>query len=46
MNKTEKIIFVYENWLSNDPSLVGMLNTSFIRGSSDTIEYMRPAFSN
>ena len=32
MAQTEKTIFVYENWLSENPSLIGRLNTSFIRG--------------
>jgi len=32
MAQTEKIIFVHENWLSENPSLVGRLYISFIRG--------------
>lgn len=57
MTQTDKIIFVYENWHSVNPSLIGRLNTSFIRGQEifsfeyatewfkDAVEYMRPAFS-
>lgn len=32
MAQTEKTIFVYENWRSEKPSLIGRLHTSFIRG--------------
>lgn len=32
MDQSEKTIFVYENWRSDNPSLIGKLNTSFIRG--------------
>lgn len=32
MDLSEKTIFVYENWRSEKPSLIGSLHTSFIRG--------------
>jgi len=32
MDQSEKTIFVYENWRSEKPSLIGSLHTSFIRG--------------
>jgi serine/threonine-protein kinase HipA len=32
MPQTEKTIFVYENWCNENPTLIGRLNTSFIRG--------------
>jgi len=32
MDQSEKTIFVYENWRSEKPALIGNLHTSFIRG--------------
>ena len=32
MEQSEKTIFVYENWRSEMPTLIGRLHTSFIRG--------------
>lgn len=32
MDQSEKTIFVYENWRSEKPSLIGSLHTSFVRG--------------
>ncbi|NCB41165.1 MAG: type II toxin-antitoxin system HipA family toxin [Clostridia bacterium] len=32
MDQSEKTIFVYENWRSENPSLIGNLRTSLIRG--------------
>ena len=40
MDQSEKTIFVYENWRSEKPSLIGSLHTSFIRGQeSFSFEY-------
>lgn len=32
MSQSEKTIYVYENWRSTEPSLIGKLHTAFIRG--------------
>jgi len=40
MDQSEKTIFVYENWRSKKPSLIGSLHTSFIIGQeSFSFEY-------
>ena len=40
MDQSEKTIFVYENWRSKKPSLIGSLHTSFIRGQENfSFEY-------
>ena len=40
MDLSEKTIFVYENWRSEKPSLIGSLHTSFIKGQeSFSFEY-------
>ena len=40
MDQSEKTIFVYENWRSEKPSLIGSLHTSFNKGQeSFSFEY-------
>ena len=40
MIQTEKLIYVYENWLTNEPSLIGILHSAFVRGTENfSFEY-------
>lgn len=40
MAQTEKTIYVYENWRSDVPTLIGKLRTSFVRGQENfSFEY-------